>query len=146
MRNAIRPEFVEFIPRVLDDGVLYISREYATAAHQCCCGCGQRVVTPLSPAGWRIRVRGERVTLYPSIGNWSFPCRSHYWIRRNRVVWSYQMSDEEIEAGRGRDARARDEYVGSAVPGHQAPEPPIEREEDNGNVGFWGRVKKWLFG
>ncbi|MGN6800789.1 MAG: DUF6527 family protein [Ginsengibacter sp.] len=25
-------------------------------------------------------------TFYPSIGNWSFDCQSHYWIRENMIV------------------------------------------------------------
>ena len=27
---------------------------------------------------------------------WKFACRSHYWIRNNRVIPSYGMDDEEI--------------------------------------------------
>ena len=27
-------------------------------------------------------------TLDPSIGNWSFACRSHYFMRKGRVVWA----------------------------------------------------------
>ena len=37
-------QFVEFIPKVLDEGVLYVSMTYATARHLCFCGCGMRVV------------------------------------------------------------------------------------------------------
>jgi len=29
---------------------------------------------------------GQANTLVPSIGNWSFPCRSHYGIRKNKAV------------------------------------------------------------
>ena len=44
--SNITPKFVEFIPKNVEDGVLYISDEYGTASHNCACGCGKRVVTP----------------------------------------------------------------------------------------------------
>lgn len=105
MTAVLEPEFVEFIPEVLEDGKLYISRTYATAVHRCCCGCGHKVVTPLSPTGWRLTVEGALGSLHPSIGNCGFPCQSHYWIRRNAVRWPYPMTPEEIDAGRTRGGR-----------------------------------------
>jgi hypothetical protein len=108
----IKHEFVEFIPKERQEGVLYISIPYATAVHSCFCGCGLKVVTPISPVGWKLIFDGEAVTLFPSIGNWSFPCRSHYFIRRNNVIWCKSMSQEEIDWGRARDQKARDQYFG----------------------------------
>src|SRR5260370_27004744 len=99
----IQPTFVEFIPEHLDAGVLYISRRYSTASHMCCCGCGLEVVTPLNPAKWRLAERAGAVSLAPSIGNWSFPCKSHYWIMGNRVRWAGAMSPEMIAAVKLRD-------------------------------------------
>ena len=49
--DKLRPEFVEYIPTVLEEGILYISMKYATAVHLCACGCRQKVVTPISPNG-----------------------------------------------------------------------------------------------
>lgn len=66
--------------------MLHISLRYATAVHLCACGCRRKVVTPLKPAGWRLIFDGA-VSLDPSIGNWQYPCRSHYYIRSNRVEW-----------------------------------------------------------
>ena len=40
--NQIRPKFVDCIPEQLDQGVIYISKLYATAAHLCCCGCDSK--------------------------------------------------------------------------------------------------------
>lgn len=85
--DFVVPEFVEFIPEDLAPGVLYISMKYGTASHLCACGCGNRVVTPLSRNGWQLLFDGT-VTLSPSIGNFEFPCNSHYFIRGNRVVWA----------------------------------------------------------
>jgi hypothetical protein len=80
--------FVEYLPDKIARGKLYISMQHATAAHQCCCGCGREVVTPLSPKDWQLTYDGRSISLTPSIGNWSYPCRSHYWIRHDRVVWA----------------------------------------------------------
>jgi hypothetical protein len=40
--NHLEHRFVQYIPERLDSGVLYISMEYATAAHRCCCGLSGR--------------------------------------------------------------------------------------------------------
>lgn len=114
--NHIEHRFVEFIPTQLEEGVLYISREYATAVHRCCCGCGSKVVTPLSAAGWRITESTEGLSVRPSIGNWSFPCQSHYWITRNAVEWDAKWGAPRIEAARRLDAAARAEELKSAMP------------------------------
>ena len=109
-RNAVRHEFVDHIPDQLEEGIVYVCIPYATVVHACCSGCGQEVVTPLSPTDWRITFDGETISLDPSIGNWSFSCRSHYWIRNNRVRWARSWSDEEIREGRRRDRLVKDEY------------------------------------
>lgn len=89
--EELEPVFVEYVPTDLDDGLLYVSMEYATASHRCACGCGVRVVTPLGPADWILTFDG-RVTLSPSVGNGQFECGSHYLIRHNRVVWCRPMT------------------------------------------------------
>ncbi len=113
------PRDQDEFPRVLEEGVLYISEECELAAHKCCCGCGEDVITPLRPARWRLDRNGGRVSLYPSIGNWRFACRSHYWIRDNRVIPSYALDDEEIADVIELDRVAREKYfaqVRSAPP------------------------------
>ena len=85
--KSLTPVFVDFIPEHPEPGCLYISRKYRTATHLCCCGCGSRVVTPLKKDFWSIREEKGCVWLSPSIGNWSLACRSHYFIRGNRVDW-----------------------------------------------------------
>jgi hypothetical protein len=112
-RDRICHEFVEFVPEQLDDGVVYISVGYATAQHLCLCGCGNTVVTPLSPTDWRLTFDGETVSLWPSIGNWSFDCQSHYWIERNHVRWSRRLSSKEIADIRARDQLAKTRFAAS---------------------------------
>lgn len=100
---TIRHEFVEFIPDVLSAGVVYVSISYATAAHNCFCGCGNKVVTPLSRKGWSVTYNGESVSLHPSVGNYGLPCQSHYFIRGDQVLWARNMSQQEVDADRLRD-------------------------------------------
>jgi hypothetical protein len=95
--------FVDHVPERLEPGELYISIPFTTAVHLCACGCGNEVVTPLSPTDWKVTFDGESVSLHPSIGNWSFPCQSHYWIRNNHVRRAPRWSAEKIAAGRARD-------------------------------------------
>ncbi|WP_373282870.1 DUF6527 family protein [Leeia aquatica] len=38
----------------------------------CCCGCGEKVITPLNPAKWHLLKEGGTVSLSPSIGNWNY--------------------------------------------------------------------------
>jgi len=80
-------EFVHYMPKELNQGVLYISMEYSLVMHLCACGCGEKVATPLSPEDWKLYYDGEAITLSPSVGNWDFPCLSHYWIRRNNAIF-----------------------------------------------------------
>lgn len=135
--SAIRPEFVEFIPKLLEPGVLYISEKYRTASHLCACGCGEKVVTPLSPADWHLSMDGGKVSLHPSIGNWNYACKSHYWIRRNAISWAGGMSKGQIERVQARDFADRASQVAQ-----------INRERDEQRAaasgGFFGRVLRAL--
>lgn len=109
--DLLTPSFVEFIPDELEEGVIYISRRYSTASHLCCCGCGSEVVTPLNPAKWRVVEKHGKVSLTPSVGNWSFPCQSHYWISGNRVTWAPGMAPEFIAAVQARDRRDAAKHI-----------------------------------
>lgn len=104
--KTLEHRFIENIPDQLEEGVLYISIPFETAIHKCCCGCEKEVVTPLSPSAWSLIFDGETVSLKPSIGNWSFECRSHYWIKRNKVHWSGDFSDEQIARVKLKDQQA----------------------------------------
>lgn len=107
---SIKHKFVKEIPTSLEEGMLYISTEYATAIHKCFCGCGNEVVTPLSGMGWKLLLNGETVSLYPSIGNWSFQCQSHYWITNDEVIWAPKWTKEEISKGRRKEKFYINEY------------------------------------
>lgn len=83
----IKFRFVDTVNNDLVPEVLYISIRLKNAVHLCGCGCGRKVYTPLAPNGWALTFDGVSVSLSPSVCNWSYPCRSHYWIRNNRLVW-----------------------------------------------------------
>ena len=109
-RTKLRHEFVESIPSNRKEGVVYVSVRYATVVHNCCCGCGNKVVTPLSPTDWKLTFDGDTISLYPSIGNWNFECHSHYWIINDKVKWARKWSKEEIQSGKEKDASEKKGY------------------------------------
>ena len=119
----LRNEFVDHIPEQLDDGVLYVSMRFGTVVHRCACGCGEEVVTPLGPVEWRLTYDGRTVSLEPSIGNWSFPCRSHYWIDEGIVRWARGFSEAEVALVRRKAWTRRNSYYQTErveVPGRDA--------------------------
>lgn len=106
----LQHKFVEFIPDKIEEGIVYISLIYCTAIHKCVCGCGNEVVTPLSPTDWKLTFNGKTISLYPSIGNWNFDCRSHYWINNSEIEFAKLWTDAEINNGRGRDFERKKEF------------------------------------
>lgn len=118
---ALKHEFVEFIPEELKQGTVYISIRFATVSHLCVCGCKNKVVTPLTPTDWKLIFDGKTISLDPSIGNWSFACQSHYWIRNNRVRWAPKWSRKQIDRGRARDQSAKEKYFRSVEPASDLP-------------------------
>ena len=146
MKRAISTmthEFVEFVPDVLEDGILYVSMNYATVSHRCCCGCGTEVVTPLSPTDWSLIYDGKSVSLDPSIGNWSFACQSHYWIRNGSVRWANRWSRAEIAAGRAADKRRKTVYFDESANAVEAP-PPTTSPAGSRIIGVLRSMKKLL--
>jgi len=144
-QSRLATRFVETIPETIDEGVLYVSMEYALTMHLCACGCKEEVVTPLSPTDWQLFFDGEAVTLKPSIGNWSFPCRSHYFIRGNRIKWSVSMSDSEIDEGRSNDRKAKETYYGDGEVHSLHGEASNKVEQlDKGPTGLWAKIQDWL--
>jgi hypothetical protein len=135
--RPITHEFVDFIPTIKEEGKIYISFNYSTAVHNCFCGCGEKVVTPISPTGWTLIFDGETVSLTPSVGNWGFKCKSHYMITRGHAVWAGQMSKTEIEMGRARDFINRETYLKKEST-HGA--PPVGKDYVKQHK-FWN----WLF-
>ena len=150
--QTLEHRFVRNVPRELDPGVLYISVDYATAVHSCCCGCGDRVVTPFTPTDWRMTFDGASVSLDPSVGNWNQKCRSHYVIQRNRVLEAGPWSNAQVEAERRRDKKAkaahyshqRDAQPRVASPAEGYAANSASQEQVSSPTGIWSRFKAWL--
>lgn len=133
--KRLKHRFVEEIPDELEPGVLYVSIEYGTLIHSCCCGCGKEVVTPLGPNDWKLTYDGESISLWPSVGNWDFPCRSHYIIRGNRVIEAEDWSDDRVMSERSKAQQAR------TPDGSAAKSNPSRNDQRNGDSGF---LPRWI--
>jgi hypothetical protein len=62
---------------------LYVSIEFATAAHSCACGCGREVVTPPGPTDWRITSALSQAQSRSGI------------IRRAAPAWPFSRHNDE---------------------------------------------------
>jgi hypothetical protein len=152
LHQTLEHRFVRNVPRELDPGVLYISMDYATAVHSCCCGCGDRVVTPFTSTDWRITFDGESISLHPSVGNWNQKCRSHYVIQRNRVLEGGPWAESQVEAERRRDKRAkathysqlRDAQLSATSPAKGCASSPATQAKAQPSPSIWSRLKVWL--
>lgn len=143
-RHRFEHRFVQNIPEKLEPGVLYISMEYATAAHSCFCGCGEEVVTPFSPTDWKMTYDGETVSLWPSIGSWTLPCRSHYVMDRGRILEAGNWSDAEVAAERRRDRAAKENYYGVPRHGGAAEPTPAALPPPRAREGWWAWVRRFF--
>jgi hypothetical protein len=108
--ERIRSEPVEFMPKQLEPGILYISQKYGTAAHLCACGCGEKIRTPLGQTEWSVTDTATGPSLWPSVGNWQKACQSHYVVKAGRIVWCGKWTPEEILAGRHAEEERREAY------------------------------------
>jgi hypothetical protein len=124
--TTLEHRFVRSVPREVVPGILYVSMDYATAVHSCCCGCGEQVVTPLSPTDWKMIYDGASVSLTPSIGNWQLSCRSHYVIRQGRVIEAEPWGATQVAAEHRRDKAAKARFYG---------EPAMYERADAGCTG-----------
>lgn len=141
-QSQLQPKFIEFVPETLDDGVLYVAMEYQMVAHRCCCGCGSPVYLPLNPTKWRLTFDGEAIWMEPSVGSWSLPCQSHYWIRGNRVHWAERWTTERVEAVREHDRNLREEHFAArTLPTQTAAAPATSIA---GPRSRWARIKAFF--
>lgn len=139
--HRLEHRFVHHIPDHLDPAVLYISMKFATAIHCCCCGCGAEVVTPFTPTDWKLTFDGESVSLWPSIGNWQFQCRSHYVIEHGRIIEAPEWTREEIAQGRAIDKENKASYYGSTK---ATPVEPVTLPQVEPHPSWWSRLKRWF--
>ena len=150
MNTRIEHRFVRAVPERLDAGVLYLSLDYVTTSHLCACGCGAEVVLPLHPTKWRMSFDGSTVSMSPSIGSRTLPCRSHYFITNGRIVWAKRMTADEFDGALARDLRDDDRWHGRKTQPALASDdvretdtvPPVSHMADR--LGFLGRMRRWI--
>ena len=133
--HRVTHQFVERVPSPLADGVVYVSVVFGTVIHKCCCGCGDKVVTPLTPVDWTVSFDGQSISLHPSIGRWDAPCRSHYLIRKNRVIWADNWSGGRVDALKRRESEIREGFFGTeggASGGYTPPHDPHRGTDPRG--------------
>ena len=128
--KTITHEFIDKIPDSLEDGKLYISIPFVTAVHRCFCGCGNEVVTPFGSTDWKLTYDGETVSLSPSIGNWGFPCMSHYWIRNNEVQVARRWNQKEIVDLKESERSQKKNY--------------FEKKAELNKKKVWNKIKDWF--
>jgi hypothetical protein len=110
--DRLKPNYLTQFPEQLAEGILYISEEFNLTAHKCCCGCQEDVVLKLGPAKWQLTKESDgAVSLNPSVGNWKYACRSHYWIENNQVFDAGPMSAGAIKRVQRRDRVERQQYL-----------------------------------
>jgi hypothetical protein len=105
--SAITVQNVEFMPKQLEPGILYVSQKYGTAAHLCACGCGEKIRTPLGPTEWAVTGSASCPNMWPSVGNWQKACRSHYVIKDGKIIWYGTWTLAQIAAGRQQEESRR---------------------------------------
>jgi hypothetical protein len=156
--KSLEHRFVRTVPRDIEPGVLYVSMDYATAVHSCCCGCGERIVTPFTPTDWKMTFDGETISLHPSVGNWQLRCRSHYVVHEGRVLEAGNWTAAEVAAGLRREQAAKRRYYqqqGSSRPEAEVQSPGLlsvdapradqeatERQQARGSGGVWGMLSR----
>ncbi|MBN2068426.1 MAG: hypothetical protein JW739_02205 [Opitutales bacterium] len=140
MDQILIHKFVEFIPQEIEEGVLYISVEYGTARHKCCCGCGSHVITPITPTDWKLIYDGETVSLSPSIGSWNLPCQSHYFIRNNKVIWAQKWSKKEISQGRMIDKRLKEAFYSKNITRSEVQRNKETRDKKTNKLSNWLKI------
>lgn len=157
--QSLEHRFVRTVPRELEPGVLYVSMEYATAVHSCCCGCGERVVTPFTPTDWKLTFDGESVSLLPSIGNWQLYCQSHYVIREGRILEAGRWTKAQVAGELRRDQAVKRRHYQRLEEGssERPPTPPTDVElpalnaeglanapNKGAREGIWNSLAGWV--
>jgi hypothetical protein len=109
--SRISIQRVEYMPKQLEPGILYVAEKFGAVAHLCACGCGAKIRTPLGKTEWAVTETSSGPSLWPSVGNWQQACQSHYIIDRGEIVWCGAWTPEQVMRGRlQEEARRKAHY------------------------------------
>jgi hypothetical protein len=98
------------MPDKFDEGVLYVSKEFGIAGHLCACGCENKVFTPIDVTEWDIKINNGKVSMWPSIGNGQLPCKSHYLILNDNIIWLNNINYQQYLRNLNSAHEARKKY------------------------------------
>ena len=114
---------------------------YTAAGHLCACGCKTEVMTPFSPIDWSLTFDGQSATLNRSIGNSTFACESHYFIRNNKVQWSYKIDGNEGKKVHRAQLAEKERFLAPrGTPGS------TYDQRDPRAIKFIDKIKSWFAG
>ncbi len=103
----------------------------------------------MTPTDWKLTYDGETISLNPSVGNWNLACRSHYVIKKGRVIEAGPWSDDQVAAERKRDRNAKARHYGTASVSlfDEATEPFNATTGDGAaKPSRWERVRRFFAG
>ena len=102
---VIKFKKIQFIEQdekfTFDDRIVVIERDENQnplfAHFRCPCGCGKEIILPLyetSKPYWDVFIKKRNVSFYPSIYLSNSECQSHFWIIKNKVLWSEDLYED----------------------------------------------------
>ena len=101
-------------------------------------------MTPFTPTDRKMTIDGETVSLDPSIGNWTLAGRSHYVIKRGRVIEAGPWTDKQVEAERHRDRAAKARFYGVPEPTEPVATAGQAEPPSQAKPGFVSRILRWV--
>jgi len=145
--NPLHPfkhQFVEYIPEQIEEGTIYISIIYKTIVHKCACGCGNEVITPLSPTDWQVIYNGDSISLSPSIGNWGLNCQSHYWITQNKITRAKSWSKQKVRKNHQNDKKNKQHHYQNILDHSSLPQISKKSSSNHQYYSIWSRMTKYV--
>ncbi|MGY5352002.1 DUF6527 family protein [Wenyingzhuangia sp. IMCC45533] len=93
-RRTYRLEYVKQSPEFLKDNIVYVECnidkfEYWYVVFKCPCGCKEQIVLNLFKdvkPNWDLKKDKKYFSIYPSVFR-TVNCKSHFWMKKNKIVW-----------------------------------------------------------
>lgn len=81
------------VPQHIGNKIFIVGHEKPKwAIFMCPCRCNEIIQVNLMSThkpNWRVMVGHKGITLYPSVWIHAFSCKSHFWLKDNKVWWVY---------------------------------------------------------
>lgn len=93
LNHLIKVNSLAEIPDELKKNIYVVGKEKSKwVIFNCPCKCGNKIQANLMMSqlpAWKLTTSEKTATLYPSISVHRFPCRSHFWLHKNKILWVY---------------------------------------------------------